>query len=228
MAPPCPITRIYRFRYSSIFTRIRYLLCISLILPRQFHAKREIANDVRDGYIIFFHFVFARTRSVRAVEGTKKQIRNCILLILNSRHSYLPIPLSLYVHANMLYPLSLFLLPHQICLRQICALRSRLLYISFVKSWEMEAPCPITRIYQFRYSSIFTRIRYLLCISLILPRQFHAKREIANDVRDRYIIFFHFVFVRTRSVRAVGSTKKQIQLRICFFVAPPVRFERTT
>ena len=81
------------------------------------------------------------------------------------------------------------------------------------------SPCPITRIYRFRYSSIFTRIRYLLCISLILPRQFHAKREIANDVRDRYIIFFHFVFVRTRSVRAVGSTKKQIQLRICFFVS---------
>ena len=94
---PCPITRIYRFRYSSIFTRIRYLLCISLILPRQFHAKREIANDVRDRYIIFFHFVFVRTRSVRAVGSTKKQIRNCILLILNSRHSNLPIPLSLRI-----------------------------------------------------------------------------------------------------------------------------------
>ena len=80
------------------------------------------------------------------------------------------------------------------------------------------SPCPITRIYRFRYLSIFTRIRYLLCISLILPRQFHAKREIANDVRDRYIIFFHFVFARTRSVRAVGSTKKQICNCICFFV----------
>ena len=129
----------------------------------------------------FLAFCPLRTRSESAADSTKKQIRNCILLILNSRHSNLPIPLSLRI-----------------------------------RKWK--PPCPITRIYRFLYSSIFTRIRYLLCISLILPRQFHAKREIANDVRDRYIIFFHFVFARTRSVRAVGSTKKQIQLRICFFV----------
>ncbi len=127
-------------------------------------------------------FAPLRTRSESAADSTKKQIRNCILLILNSRHSNLPIPLSLRI-----------------------------------RKWK--PPCPITRIYRFRYSSIFTRISYLLCISLILPRQFHAKREIANDVRDRYIIFFHFVFARTRSVRAVGSTKKQIRNCICFFVS---------
>ena len=79
-------------------------------------------------------FAPLRTRSESAADSTKKQIRNCILLILNSRHSNLPIPLSLYVHANMLYPLSLFLLPHQICLRLLCALRSRLLIYRSLKA----------------------------------------------------------------------------------------------